>query len=75
MADLDFGASDDPSVFFAPSNNFYYLRADDEGGGPPLRLPTFDRVTRRAISSTCAVQGDCDGLFEGEQNDWKSDGE
>ncbi len=66
--DLDFGASDHKSVFFAPFNNFYYLSRDDEGGGPPLRLPTFDPQTGVAISSTCAVQSDCDGLFEGERS-------
>ncbi len=64
--DLNFGVSDDTSTFFAPANNFYYLDAAD-GVGPPLRLPTFDMKTRQPISPTCIVQGDCDGLFEGEQ--------
>ncbi|MFL6415004.1 MAG: hypothetical protein ACJ74Y_04970 [Bryobacteraceae bacterium] len=64
--ELDFGRADDTTVFLKPSNNFYYLGPDDEGGGPPLRLPTFDRATSQAISPTCLVQGDCDGLFAGE---------
>jgi glycosidase len=38
--DLSFGATDDPSQFFDPRNNFYYLRPSDPGGGPPLKLPT-----------------------------------
>lgn len=66
--DLHFGGGDDTSEFFTRSNNFYYLRTTDEGGGPPLRLPTFDRAAHHPISPTCVVQGDCDGLFEGEQN-------
>jgi glycosidase len=35
-----FGATDDPSKFCDPGNNFFYLRPSDPGGGPPLRLPT-----------------------------------
>ncbi|MGZ5538640.1 MAG: alpha-amylase family glycosyl hydrolase [Chthoniobacterales bacterium] len=35
--DLDFGAHDDKSMFFAPQNNFFYLKPGN--GGPPLRLP------------------------------------
>lgn len=62
-ADLSFGAGDDVTRFFAPDNNFFYLEASDEGGGPPLRLPTFDPATGAAISPTCVVKGDCDGLF------------
>jgi glycosidase len=38
--DLSFGEGDDRSVFFARDNHFYYLRPEDLGGGPPLRLPT-----------------------------------
>ena len=38
--DLSFGLGDDRSVFFARDNHFYYLRATDPGGGPPLKLPT-----------------------------------
>ncbi len=34
---LDFGKDDDKSKFFAPQNNFFYLKAGT--GGPPLRLP------------------------------------
>ncbi len=56
--DLDFGVSDDRSVFFHPNNNFFYLTAGDPGNGPPLHLPTN--------TPTCQVKGDCDGLFAGE---------
>ena len=38
--DLSFGVGDDCSTFFARDNHFYYLRASDPGGGPPLKLPT-----------------------------------
>src|SRR3954453_16287292 len=65
--DLGFGAGDDRSKFFDPSNNFYYLSVADVGGGPPLRLPTFDTASHQPLSPTCVIQGDCDGLFEGEQ--------
>jgi glycosidase len=40
--DLSFGEEDDPTVFFARDNHFFYLRPGDPGGGPPLRLPTTD---------------------------------
>lgn len=44
-----FGNNDERSVFFARDNNFYYLGAEDAGGGPPLKLP--------------ATGPGCDGLF------------
>jgi glycosidase len=76
------GAGDDPTKFFDPHNNFFYLTPD--GNGPPLRLPTFrDGV---AISPTCQAVAavfdrrdpnpddghrpplqKCDGFFEGER--------
>lgn len=37
--ELNFGTGDDPSQFFAPDNNFFYLNNIHPGGGPPLRLP------------------------------------
>lgn len=40
---LSFGEGDDPSVFFARDNHFYYLRSSDPGDGPPLKLPTAGR--------------------------------
>lgn len=49
-----FGAGDDPSVFFARDNHFYYLRAADAGGGPPLKLPMRG-------------QPGCDGRFDPER--------
>ncbi len=64
--DLNFGQADDPNLFFAPDNNFFYLGPSDSGGGPPLRLPTYNRENRQPISPTCAVLTDCDGLFAGE---------
>ena len=62
---LSFGEKDDPSKFFDPNNNFFYLRPSDPGGGPPLRLPTFR--DGRAVSPTCQLLGGCDGLFEPEK--------
>ncbi len=59
----DFGRNDDPSRFFSPNNNFFYLTPGEDG--PPLRLPTVDGEGR-ALSVTCKVLGGCDGLFEGE---------
>jgi glycosidase len=76
------GAGDDKSKFFDPHNNFFYLRADENG--PPLRLPTYrDGVP---LSPTCrAVAGvhdrrypdadgghrpplhQCDGFFDAEK--------
>lgn len=63
----DFGVDDDRRNFFDASNNFFYLQETDEGNGPPLRLPTFDRQTQEPVSPTCQVRGDCDGLFAGEE--------
>ena len=63
--DLSFGEKDDLSKFFDLNNNFFYLRPSDPGGGPPLRLPTFG--DRHAISPTCKVLGNCDGLFDPEK--------
>ena len=40
---------DDSSLFFAPQNNFFYLKPD--GNGPPLRMPTYK--DGQAISPTC----------------------
>jgi glycosidase len=58
------GAGDDVTKFFAPHNNFFYLRSDENG--PPLRLPTCK--DRFPISPTCQLPGaKCDGLFEGEK--------
>ena len=52
--DLSFGAGDDSSAFFARDNHFFYLRPDDPGGGPPLKLPTVGKPG-------------CDGLFPPER--------
>ena len=38
--ELSFGEGDDRSAFFHRDNHFYYLRPNDAGGGPPLKLPT-----------------------------------
>ena len=54
--ELSFGATDDPSRFFAPGNNFYYMP-----GNGPLRLPTVR--DGEPTSPTCRVVGGCDGLF------------
>jgi glycosidase len=71
-ADLDFGAHDDRTRFFAPGNNFFYLQRDSPGGGPPLHLPTF--ADGRALSPTCRALGGCDGLFIGELDHGKVTG-
>ncbi len=36
--EINFGTSDDRSLFFDPRNNFFYLQPDADG--PPLKLPT-----------------------------------
>lgn len=64
--DLNFGVLDDRGKFFDPRNNFFYLRPESGGGGPPLRLPTF--ADGRPISPTCRVLGGCDGRFDGERD-------
>ncbi|MEO8351096.1 MAG: alpha-amylase family glycosyl hydrolase [Chthoniobacteraceae bacterium] len=63
--DLTFGRSDDQTVFFSPTNNFYWLQPDSPGDGPPLRLPTVDD-DGHLVSSTCRVLGSGDGLYAGE---------
>lgn len=45
-----FGHGDDRDVFFDRENHFYYLGANDAGGGAPLKLPTV------------GMPG-CDGVF------------
>jgi glycosidase len=65
--DLNYGAGDDRTRFFAPNNHFYYL----EGTGP-LRLPTVQ--DGRPVSPTCQVTGGCDGLFEDERDHGKVTG-
>ncbi len=62
---LSFGEKDDPSKFFDPNNNFFYLRPGDPGGGPPLKLPTVR--DGQFISPTCKVLGAGDGLFDPEK--------
>ncbi len=51
--ELSFGQGDRHEKFFDRDNHFYYLRPEDAGGGPPLKLPT------------AALPG-CNGLFEPE---------
>jgi glycosidase len=63
--ELSFGEKDDPSKFFDPNNNFFYLRPSDPGGGPPLKLPTAR--DGQFISPTCKVLGAGDGLFDPEK--------
>ncbi|HEX7262441.1 MAG TPA: alpha-amylase family glycosyl hydrolase, partial [Luteolibacter sp.] len=48
--ELSFGEGDRHDVFFDRDNHFYYLRPEDAGGGPPLKLPT-------------AAMPCCSGLF------------
>jgi glycosidase len=63
--ELSFGVHDDTSKFFDANNNFFYLRPGDPGGGPPLKLPTYENG--RPVSATCKVLGGCDGLFPPER--------
>ncbi len=65
--ELNFGAHDDRTRFFAANNNFYYLQ-----GQPPLHLPTVK--DGRPVSPTCQVLGGCDGLFSGELDHGKVTG-
>src|SRR5581483_9729796 len=53
--ETNFGVKDDKTKFFDPQNNFFYLRASDPGGGPPLKLPTCK--DGQPISPTCKVLG------------------
>ena len=74
--ELNFGnksgdAPDDSSLFFAPQNNFFYLKPDVHG--PPLRMPTFK--DGQALSPTCKLPGmNCDGLFDAEKDHGKVTG-
>jgi glycosidase len=63
--ELSFGVKDDPSKFFDPDNNFFYLRPSDPGGGPPLKLPTCK--DGQPISPTCKILGACTGLYAPEK--------
>ncbi|MBV9036154.1 MAG: hypothetical protein JO182_16830, partial [Acidobacteriaceae bacterium] len=72
--EMNFGTEDDTNRFFAFNNNFFYLSLADEGDGPPLKLPSFNRATNAPVSSTCAVKGDCDGLFSPEMSTGKVTG-
>ena len=61
---LTFGTRDDRSKFFDPKNNFFYLRAEDAGHGPPLILPTLR--DGKPVGVTGMILGTCDGRFDGE---------
>lgn len=63
--EFNFGAHDDRTRFFSPSNNFYYLPG-------PLRLPTLK--DGQPVSPTCQVTGGCDGAFAGETDHAKVTG-
>jgi glycosidase len=66
-AQTELGAADDATKFFAPNNNFFWLRPTDPGGGPPLRLPTVDPSTGAKLSPTCKALNQGDGLFDPEK--------
>jgi len=53
MPEWSFGEDDRKDIFFERDNHFFYLRSNDPGGGPPVKLPTAD------------LPG-CDGRFAGE---------
>jgi glycosidase len=68
---FNFGLRDDKSKFFAPQNNYFYLKPD--GDGPPLQLPTWQ--DGRPISPTCQLPGmKCDGRFDGELDHGRATG-
>jgi len=62
-AQTELGSTDNPALFFAPGNNFFWLRPTDPGGGPPLRLPTVDPAGGAKLSPTCKALNQGDGLF------------
>ena len=64
--DLTFGVQDDRSKFFDAANNFFYLRHEDTGHGPPLVMPTLK--DGKPTSSTGQILGKCDGIFDGEKD-------
>lgn len=64
---IPFGMQDDSSHFFLPNNHFYYLQPGHDGGSAPLRLPGVSEEGV-AVSPTCKVLGNCDGLFAREEH-------
>ncbi len=54
------GAGDDTSIFFAPQNNFFYLKPD--ASGPPLHLPSCKNG--EPISPTCKAIAKLGGTTE-----------
>lgn len=42
LPELNFGKGDQRDQFFHRDNNFFYLSPENEGNGPPLKLPTAD---------------------------------
>src|SRR4029079_18980121 len=64
--ELSFAVGDDPTRFFDPHNNFFWLQPESPGGGPPLRLPTVAE-DGAYISPTCIALMAGDGLFDGER--------
>jgi glycosidase len=64
-----FGQGDDPSCFFNRDNHFYYLRKDDPGGGPPLKLPVGEG-TYPPESQIGRVTGNNAVTWAPSLNDW-----
>jgi glycosidase len=64
-----FGQGDDPSCFFNRDNHFYYLRTDDPGGGPPLKLPVGEG-TYPPESQIGRVTGNNAVTWAPSLNDW-----
>jgi hypothetical protein len=60
------GKGDDPSAFFHPDNNFFYLQPGNRLAGEqaPLKLPSYSLLRRVPLSPTAQVLSDrVDGLF------------
>lgn len=68
--DLSFGTRDDPGVFFAPNNNFYYLQPWHPGGGAPLVLPAAGEGEERYEEWNGRVSGNNVVHWRPGLNDW-----
>lgn len=69
--DLSFGERDDPTHFFHPNNNFYYLGDLHPGNGMPLKLPSDDgSVAYPPEAKYGKVTGNNAITWAPSENDW-----
>jgi glycosidase len=68
--EMDFGAKDDKTRFFAPGNNFFWLTPECKptGKGPPVRLPTVDDKGNITSPTSKVAKTKSDGFFAGEMD-------